>query len=151
MTGFCIWLSGLPGSGKSTIAKMLKTYVESKGLKVVILDGNTIRKAFDYDIGYSKEDRRRNVHRAAYIARLIVDIGGVVISSFVSPYKEDRSKAYELIGKDKVYPFILYGNPGNKEYWFDTVYEFGNEILVDTNKKSPEESVEIIIDKIGEL
>lgn len=148
--GFCIWLSGLPGSGKSTISKILKTYIESKNIKVAALDGDILRKEFNYDLGFTKEDRRKNVHRAAYIAKLIVNVGGIVIVSLVSPYKNDRSDAYDLIGKDKVLPFILSGNPGNKEHWVDTIYEFdiGEEILIDTDKKSIEESLKIITKEI---
>lgn len=88
-----LWLTGLPGAGKSTIARELNCRLFEKGYHSYILDGDNIRHGLNSDLGFSPEDRKENIRRVAEVAKLFVDAGFIVITSFISPYKEDREKA----------------------------------------------------------
>ncbi len=97
-----IWLTGLSGSGKSTIASELE-YILNKLFKAhtYILDGDNIRKGLNKDLGFSKEDRKENIRRIAEVAKLFVDAGLIVITAFISPFREDRKFARSLVEKDE--------------------------------------------------
>ncbi len=97
-----IWLTGLSGSGKSTIASELE-YILNKLFKAhtYILDGDNIRKGLNKDLGFSKEDRKENIRRIAEVAKLFVDAGLMVITAFISPFREDRKFARSLVEKDE--------------------------------------------------
>jgi len=94
------WLTGLSGSGKSTIAKALERRMFGLGRNVYRLDGDNLRFGLNKDLGFSKEDRKENIRRVAEVARLFNEAGVSVICSFISPYIEDRSAAREVIGND---------------------------------------------------
>jgi len=91
-----IWLTGLSGSGKSTIANALETRLFASGIHSYILDGDNLRLGLNKDLGFTKEDRAENVRRVAEVGRLMVDAGLVVIVALVSPFKVDRDHAREL-------------------------------------------------------
>jgi len=97
-----IWFTGLSGSGKSTIASELE-YILNKLFKAhtYILDGDNIRKGLNRDLGFSKEDRKENIRRIAEVAKLFVDAGLIVITAFISPFREDRNFARSLVEKDE--------------------------------------------------
>lgn len=96
-----VWLTGLSGAGKSTIAYELeKTILDEKHL-CYVLDGDNLRHHLNRDLGFSPEDRRENIRRAAEVARLMNDAGLTVITAFISPYREDRAMAREIIGEQK--------------------------------------------------
>jgi len=94
--GRVIWLTGLPCSGKTTLAKSLEHFFKKIGKPVQVLDGDTFRKTVSKDLGFSKKDRDENIRRAAWIARLIADNNINVIVSFISPYKKARRLARKI-------------------------------------------------------
>jgi bifunctional enzyme CysN/CysC len=98
--GATIWLTGLSGSGKSTIAKLLEKDLIEQGHLCYILDGDNVRHGLNRDLGFSMEDRKENIRRIAEVAALMNDAGVVVITSFISPYLSDRAAAREVIGND---------------------------------------------------
>ena len=90
-----IWLTGLPGSGKSTVADELEKKLITLGLRSFTLDGDTVRSTLSEDLGFSPEDRKENVRRVARVSELMMDAGLVVIVSLVSPFRADRELAKE--------------------------------------------------------
>jgi adenylyl-sulfate kinase len=94
---FTIWLTGLPCSGKTTIAEILEKRLKNKGFTVAHLDGDDVRKKLNKDLGFSNADRRENLRRVAHVCQLFNDKGFVVISSFVSPTDEFRKMIKEII------------------------------------------------------
>jgi len=92
-----IWLTGLSGSGKSTIATELQRKLFDAGCNVYILDGDNIRHGLNSDLGFSPEDREENIRRIGEVAKLFADAGFIVITSFISPYKKDRQRARNLL------------------------------------------------------
>ncbi len=93
-----LWLTGLSGSGKSTIAYALEQKLVASGHACVVLDGDNIRHGLNRDLGFSPEDRSENIRRIAEVAKLFNEAGLMVITAFISPYREDRAKAREIIG-----------------------------------------------------
>lgn len=91
--GFTVWMTGLPSSGKSTLAGLLSTELQNRGLPVVNLDGDEVRMRLSKGLGFSKEDRDENIRRISYVARVASDMGGVAITSAISPYREIRDEA----------------------------------------------------------
>ena len=91
-----IWMTGLSGSGKSTIANALEKQLFASGIHSYILDGDNLRLGLNKDLGFTKEDRAENVRRVAEVGKLMVDAGLVVIVALVSPFKVDRDHAREL-------------------------------------------------------
>lgn len=95
-----IWFTGLSGAGKSTIADALEQKLLSERIHTYILDGDNMRNGICSDLNFSDEDRKENIRRAGEIAKLFVDAGTVVITSFISPFEEDRALAKQTIGAD---------------------------------------------------
>jgi len=93
-----VWFTGLSGSGKSTVAKALEQKLFSLGRPVYRLDGDNLRLGLNRDLGFSPEDRKENIRRVAEVAKLFNDAGISVLCSFISPYREDRARAREIIG-----------------------------------------------------
>jgi len=93
-----LWLTGLPASGKSTIARAVQRKLFSRDVRAVVLDGDNIRGGISQDLGFSAADRSENVRRIAHIAKLFLDCGNVVLVACVSPYIDDRERAREIIG-----------------------------------------------------
>jgi len=91
-----VWLTGLPGSGKSTIADELEKRLFERGVRCYVLDGDMVRQTLSEDLGFSPEDRAENVRRVARTAQLMMDAGLVVIVSLVSPFRADREAAKEM-------------------------------------------------------
>jgi bifunctional enzyme CysN/CysC len=98
--GATIWLTGLSGSGKSTVAKQLEKDLIERGHLCYILDGDNVRHGLNRDLGFSMEDRKENIRRIAEVAALMNDAGVIVITSFISPYISDRASAREVIGDE---------------------------------------------------
>ncbi len=90
--GGILWFTGLSGSGKSTLAKQLQKRLFDKGYHVFALDGDNIRKGLNRDLGFSPQDRSENIRRVGETAALFAQAGTIVISSFISPYREDRRR-----------------------------------------------------------
>jgi bifunctional enzyme CysN/CysC len=97
----CIWLTGLSGSGKSTIANLLEKHLHAKGRHTYLLDGDNVRHGLNRDLGFTKADRVENIRRVAEVAQLMVDAGLVVIVSFISPFIAERAMARNLFESDE--------------------------------------------------
>ena len=97
---FVIWLTGLSGSGKSTIARNLEVSLFHLGIRTLILDGDNTRMSINRDLDFSTEGRQENIRRVAEIAKLLNDAGIIVITAFISPFRADRIRAKEIIGQD---------------------------------------------------
>ncbi len=92
-----LWLTGLSGSGKSTLAHATELALRDAGVHTYVLDGDSVRRGLCRDLGFSREDRRENIRRIAEVARLFVDAGIVVLTAFISPYREERDFARSLL------------------------------------------------------
>lgn len=107
--GTTVWLTGLSGSGKSTIAYAVEELLVARGRAVYVLDGDNLRHGINSDLGFSKEDRSENIRRVGEIARLMADAGLVVLVPVISPYESDRvavRKKHEEIGLPFVEVFV---------------------------------------------
>jgi bifunctional enzyme CysN/CysC len=98
--GVTVWMTGLSGSGKSTIARHLERRLVSEGRACFILDGDNMRHGLNRDLGFSSPDRTENIRRVAEVAKLFNQAGVIVLTSFISPYRKDREEAAEIIGPD---------------------------------------------------
>ncbi len=96
-----IWLTGLSGAGKTTLALRVEQYFFNKGFKVFILDGDNVRNGLCNDLGFSEESRKENLRRVAEVATLMLDAGLIVISAFISPNAEDRMAIKKIVGKQR--------------------------------------------------
>lgn len=92
----CLWLTGLSGAGKTTIAAALERRLQEAGRHVYVLDGDNVRHGLSRDLGFGRADRAENIRRVAEVARLMVDAGLIVIVAFVSPFRQDRDAARAL-------------------------------------------------------
>ncbi len=94
--GAVIWLTGLSGAGKSTIAQALERELFQRAMHTYVLDGDNIRHGLNSNLGFSPDDRVENIRRVSEVAKLMADSGTVVITAFISPYRMDRSRAREI-------------------------------------------------------
>jgi adenylylsulfate kinase len=167
--GFTIWFTGLSGAGKSTLAEMLYEELQRRGLKVEMLDGDIVRTNLSKGLGFSKEDRDTNILRIGFVANLLTRNGVATIVSAISPYREARDQCRRMIG-DFVEVYVhatveecarrdvkgLYAKALKGEITGFTgvsdPYEppESPELLVDTMTEDPEESLQKILDKLGE-
>lgn len=97
-----LWLNGLSGSGKSTIAAALDRALFERGHHVYLLDGDGLRQGLNRDLGFSPEDRRENLRRAAELARVLADAGLIVIAAFISPLQSDREAVRSIVGGELI-------------------------------------------------
>ena len=89
--GFTLWFTGLSGAGKTTVAVAVEKELRARGLKVERLDGDTVRQSLTRDLGFSKEDRDKNIERVTFVAKLLSRNGVGVLAAFISPYLETRA------------------------------------------------------------
>jgi adenylylsulfate kinase len=94
-----IWLTGLSGAGKSTIAFELERQLVASGHACYVLDGDNVRHGLACDLGFDRKDRRENIRRVAHVAQLMNDAGLIVITALISPMREDRAMARDIIGR----------------------------------------------------
>ncbi len=88
--GFTLWMTGLSGAGKTTIARILETELHARGIRFERLDGDVVRQSLTNDLGFSKEDRDKNIERVTFVAKLLSRNGVGVVASFISPYRAIR-------------------------------------------------------------
>jgi len=171
--GFTLWFTGLSGSGKSTIAHVIGPELDRRGLIVEYLDGDSVRQHLSKGLGFSKEDRDTNIERIGWVASRLTRQGGAVIAAAISPYRETRAKAREMVEEygrfvevyvatsldecarrdvnglyKKAFAGEIKGFTG-----VDDPYEEPEkpEIVVETEGKTPEESAEVVLAKLEEL
>ncbi len=168
--GVTLWFTGLPCSGKSSIADTVAERLRQKGLRAERLDGDIIRKHLWKELGFSKEDRDEHIRRAAFLSGLLTRNGIAVLTSFISPYRELRDYARREIGnfveiyakcpvevciqRDTrgMYKKALAGEIPNFTGVSDPYEEpLKPELVIDSDKESLEESVTKVMTKIKEL
>lgn len=98
--GFCVWFTGLSGSGKSTTAEALLPMLLERGRKVTFLDGDIVRTHLSKGLGFSREDRDTNILRIGFVASEIVRHGGAVITAAISPFRATRYEVRKMVGND---------------------------------------------------
>ena len=161
-----IWFTGLSGSGKSTVANATEKLLHDIGLHTYILDGDNVRMGLNKDLGFSPEDRTENIRRITEVAKLFADAGSIVLTAFISPYREDRDNARTIIGdNDFIEIFIsadlsvcesrdpkgLYKKARAGEIkgftGIDAPYEdpINPELVVETDKYNIEECAQIVV------
>jgi adenylylsulfate kinase len=168
--GFTVWFTGLSGAGKSTLAEMLFHELRRRDLKVELLDGDVVRTNLSKGLGFSKEDRDTNILRIGFVANLLTRNGVATIVSAISPYREARNQCRAMI-KDFAEVFVhatvdecakrdvkgLYAKALAGEITGFTgvsdPYEppQSPEIYVDTMTQNPDESLQMILDQLGEM
>lgn len=97
----CIWLTGLPGAGKTTLASALEQRLQRDGCHTYLLDGDKLRHGLCRDLGFAEADRIENMRRVAEVARLMTDAGLIVLVALVSPFRAERQRARELFEQGK--------------------------------------------------
>ena len=98
-TGFTIWLTGLSGSGKSTVAGMLERELRGRGYRVEVLDGDVVRTNLTSDLGFSAEDRNANVRRVGWVCQILSRNDVIAIAAVISPYRATRDEVRSRIGR----------------------------------------------------
>lgn len=101
-----IWFTGLSGAGKSTIANALEKRLTEQGRHTMTLDGDNVRMGLNRNLGFEEADRVENIRRVAEVAKLMNDAGLIVLTSFISPFREDRRRAKEIIGEDFIEVYV---------------------------------------------
>ncbi len=168
--GVTIWLTGLSGAGKSTIANALVEELQERGRKVELLDGDVVRTNLSKGLGFSKEDRDTNIRRIGFVSNLLTRNGVASIVAAISPYREVREEVRanigsfvevyvqcpldELVRRDVkgLYEKALRGEIENFTGVSDPYEEPENaEVVVDTERESVEESVEKVLSALERL
>ena len=169
--GVTLWLTGLSGSGKSTIAVAAQGVLHGRGHLAYVLDGDNVRHGLNKNLGFSPEDRTENIRRVGEVAKLFTDAGLVTLTSFISPYRADRDAVREIMGDgDFVEVFVdasietcesrdvkgLYAKARAGEIpeftGISAPYEEPEspELVLDTNRQTVEESVGRLIGYLEE-
>ena len=163
--GMVIWMTGLSGSGKSTIAKLLEKMLSEHHLFSVVLDGDELRKTLNKDLGFSEADRTENIRRAAELAKLLLQKNVIVICSFITPLQKHRELAASITGEAYYEVFVdcplsvceqrdvkgLYQKARNNEIkdftGIGSAYEpsASADVLLHTAIETPEESAEKLL------
>lgn len=168
-TPLCLWMTGLSGAGKSTIANALEQELNKKGKHTYILDGDNLRHGLNSDLGFNEAGRNENVRRAAETAKLMVDAGLIVIVSLISPFKKEREWAKGLFKVSQFKEIYistslqeceqrdvkgLYQKARRGEVkdftGIDSPYESPEnpDLIIDTQAKSVTECVQFILEKV---
>ncbi|MBC8267011.1 MAG: adenylyl-sulfate kinase [Flavobacteriales bacterium] len=166
-----LWFTGLSGSGKSTVANATEKLLHDMGLQTYILDGDNVRMGLNKDLGFSPADRTENIRRIAEVANLFADSGSIVLTAFISPYREDRDSARKTIStEDFIEVFVsadlsiceardpkgLYKKARAGEIkgftGIDAPYEepVNPELVVETDKHNIETCAQIVVDYLVE-
>ncbi|MEM7790544.1 MAG: adenylyl-sulfate kinase [Verrucomicrobiota bacterium] len=169
--GHVFWFYGLSGSGKSTLANALERALVERGVMTKILDGDNIRSRLNNDLGFSDADRLENIRRISEVARLFLDSGFVVFTSFITPKRELRSLACEIVGQDDFTPVYvaasfetcaardvkgLYAKAASggvanftgKDSSFEEPAEADADWIISTDEQSEQESLNELIERV---
>lgn len=104
---FVLWFTGLSGSGKSTLANKVEKKLFKDGFRTIILDGDNIRNGLNKNLGFSDDDRTENIRRIAEVSKLFVDVGVIVITSFISPFKKDREFVKSILQPNEFFEIYI--------------------------------------------
>ena len=168
--GVTVWFTGMSGAGKTALAKPLEAELRQRGLKVERLDGDIVRQSLTRDLGFSKEDRDKNIERITFVAKLLTRNGVAVLCSFISPYRAVRAKVKEEVGDfvevycyaslevlierdvKGLYKKALAGEIENFTGISDPYEAPENpDVVIDSGKETLEESLGKILSKLEEL
>lgn len=168
--GFTLWFTGLSGSGKTTLSNLVEKELRRLQRDVEHLDGDIVRKYLSRDLGFSEEDRAKNIERVTFVASLLTKYGVAVIVSFISPYRDKRAEAREMIGNFvEVHvkcPVDVCASRDTKGLYekarqgliqsftgVSAPYEepLNPEIVVETDRQTVTQSVETILQRLQEL
>ena len=105
--GALLWLTGLSGSGKSTVAFRVEHALIERGCVAYVLDGDNVRHGLNSNLGFSADDRAENIRRIGEVGKLFVDAGLITLSSFVSPYRADRDQVRALLAEDQFFEIYV--------------------------------------------
>ncbi len=105
--GAVIWLTGLSASGKSTIAHHLEKMLYEKDCSTYVFDGDNVRHGLCGDLSFSAEDRSENIRRIGEMVKLFIDAGIIAITAFISPYRKDRERIRDLVGKERFFEIYV--------------------------------------------
>lgn len=97
--GATLWFTGLSASGKSTLARAVEEKLFDRGCRVYVLDGDNVRHGLNRDLGFSPDDRTENIRRIGEVAKLFTDFGAIVLTAFISPYREDRDSIRAIMNE----------------------------------------------------
>ena len=97
--GAIIWFTGLSGAGKSTLAHAVEDELHHMGSRTFVMDGDNVRHGLCGDLGFARQDRKENIRRIGEVAKLFVEAGVIVLTAFISPYREDRTWVREMVGQ----------------------------------------------------
>ena len=170
MAGCTLWFTGLSGSGKSTISKLVEEELRRRGVKVEVLDGDVIRTHLSKGLGFSKEDRDTNIKRIAFVCELLTRNDVIAMAAAISPYRATRDYARRTIGNfievfvncplevcierdaKGLYRKALAGEITNFTGISDPYEEPQSpELTIDTHEESPEESAAQVVRRLEEL
>jgi adenylyl-sulfate kinase len=110
-TPFVLWFTGLPGAGKSTLARLAAVELEQRGRHVELLDGDVVRTHLSRDLGYSRADRETNIERIAWVSSRLVRAGAVVVVAAIAPYAGSRRRARELVEEQGAFVEVHVATP----------------------------------------
>ena len=105
--GCVIWMTGLPGSGKSTVARRVEQLLLERGIFAYVLDGDNVRYGLNKDLGFSPGDRHENIRRIGEVATLFADAGVITMTAFISPYRADRDQSRAMVANGRFIEVLL--------------------------------------------
>lgn len=169
--GCVVWLTGLPGAGKTTIANNLQKELSKRGLKLEVLDGDDVRRNLSPELGFSKHDREMHAKRVAYVSWLLSRNGIVAVVALISPFRAFRQYARDLVGKDFLEVWVKASVETCRKRDPKGIYKMAEEgkisdltgiqepyepplnaeLLLDTENEHPDESTEKVINLLEQL
>ena len=148
--GFVLWMTGLSGAGKTTIALILEDTLHQRGIKIERLDGDVVRQSLTRDLGFTKEDRDKNIERVTFVAKLLSRNGVGCVCSFISPYQAVRDQVRaETTNFLEVFidaPLEVVIDRDVKGLYFEA--PANPDIHIRTDQQTPEESAQAIIEQL---
>lgn len=169
--GCVVWLTGLPGSGKTTIARIVEKTLRDHGVYTEVLDGDEVRKNLSPELGFTKQDRETHARRVVYISKLLSRNGVITLVALISPYREFRQYARDTIGQSFIEVWVKASAETCRERDPKGLYKkaqegkitnltgpqdpyeppLNPEMIIDTETESPQQSAERVLQRLTEL